>query len=152
MKIFIITLGLLIGIIGKPHYLFAQCDTISKTIRTDPANGINTEAPSRVNTFNWMQEWIPFSSYKFNQNPQTISSGLIRSPFYQDDNTITSHFVSNKDYLPQDGWELIKQDFGYGPNGQTDYPYFVLYNRYTSLLRVFITVGVFASRKGWIFS
>ena len=49
------------------------------------------------------------------------------------------------DNLNAEGWELVKRHFG-GPNGDgtnlylSDVPYFILYNRYTGILRVFVLV------------
>ncbi len=50
------------------------------------------------------------------------------------------------DNKPEDGWVLVSRDFGtplrgvLGADGVTQKPYFALYNRYTSMLRVFILV------------
>ncbi len=41
----------------------------------------------------------------------------------------------NKDYTREKGWELLRYDFGAVTARQT--PYFILYNKYTSLIRIF---------------
>lgn len=45
------------------------------------------------------------------------------------------------DYKKENGWVLIKREFGcYGALNNTDkqFPYFILYNKYTGLLRMFV--------------
>jgi hypothetical protein len=44
--------------------------------------------------------------------------------------------AQNLDYTRAKGWELLRRDFGC--THITSYPYFVLYNRYSGLIRVFI--------------
>jgi hypothetical protein len=47
--------------------------------------------------------------------------------------------VQQKDYLPEDGWELVYKQFGENAqNKAIDNPSFLLYNRYSGLLRVFV--------------
>ncbi len=46
---------------------------------------------------------------------------------------------TTQDYRRAKGWELVRMDFG-GNLGAVDDPYFVLYNRYISVLRVFMYV------------
>jgi hypothetical protein len=45
----------------------------------------------------------------------------------------------SEDYLEKNGWELLYMDFGCSPFGNSGvkFPYFILYNKYTGLLRVF---------------
>lgn len=48
-----------------------------------------------------------------------------------------------KDFLAgDDGWELIKKDFGFESGGtEVNNPHLILYNKYRGLLRVFIARG-----------
>ncbi|MFM9838035.1 MAG: T9SS type A sorting domain-containing protein [Cyclobacteriaceae bacterium] len=109
----------------------------AKGISTNPANPINDERPCKKNTFfDWRSEF-------YNVNSSSIAATQIKSPFFQNDNGNVSHFFENKDMKPEDGWELIKYDMGFNESGAaknpaTDYVYLVLYNKYTSILRVFL--------------
>lgn len=87
--------------------------------------------------FNWMQ--TTFTAYLLN-NPCTPY--VLQSPFHStggmlNDNIRAFSIPAEKDYLPEDGWAYVTHDFG-SPCQGIDQPYLVLYNRYTSTLRVFI--------------
>jgi hypothetical protein len=58
------------------------------------------------------------------------------SPFVNSPTTSLDAIAISEDYTRAKGWELIQRDFGCTHN--TAYPYFVLYNKYTSLIRVYI--------------
>jgi len=67
----------------------------------------------------------------------------IISPFEQTDNPYVNHLIDPpQDMLPKDGWELIRQDFGFTPQGVAAYPYLILYNRFTGTLRCFVAMNV----------
>jgi hypothetical protein len=111
-----------------------QC---AKGISTNPDNPVNTERPDKRNTF------FDWRLSTFNVNSQYILSSQISSPFNQSDNVRVNHFLNNQDRLPQDGWELIKYDFGFNENGTpkttpVGYIYLVLYNKFTGVLRIFV--------------
>lgn len=126
---------------------FSQCTHCEPDKSTDPkVNNINKFSHKR-NYFDWTK--INFEAY--------VSGSFVQitSPFYQVANIQTNKFssMSNKDYLPEAGWELIAEDFGYiysntedlkyprtATNGVVN-PYFVLYNKYTGLLRLFWTTS-----------
>ena len=42
-----------------------------------------------------------------------------------------------EDYSPTEGWVLLKKDFGCSGGG-IDYPYFILYNKYRGVIRLFM--------------
>jgi len=44
-----------------------------------------------------------------------------------------------KDYDPEDGWVLVQRDFG-EENRPINHPYFILYNKYTGILRIFVAI------------
>jgi hypothetical protein len=77
----------------------------------------------------------------------TSSSDIImNNPFWQGtSNNPFEKFAlyGNSDFYPEDGWELIKSDFGYLSNGTTlrstlpTLVYFCLYNRHTGTMRFF---------------
>lgn len=130
------------------------------TISTDPANpyppyNSSLSDNSRTNTFDWTQLYIPFIDGQNCYAPGY--QGRLVNPFWDAGNVplgITKGALS--DYQPKDGWELIKRDFGYimAP-GQMTYPvpdqlklatpssaaYIMLYNRFTSTLRIIATLG-----------
>lgn len=140
--IFILILSYNAGII------YSQTDRCStqttETVKTDPNDAINERYPSKTNTngrvLNWMES-------QFNVNTQYLSPNIqsIYSPFYQSDNSIINHFLNNKDFKPEDGWELIRRGFGYNDDGSIysdeNNPYFILYNKFLGILRVFSLVG-----------
>jgi hypothetical protein len=108
-----------------------------KGIRTDPANPLNTELSIKTNTFfNWMNPDWPGNTTCYPGPGVNFTS-----PFYRIDNLEALRLL--KDYKPDDGWELIRRDFGYRDDGTliTDRPehtYLILYNKYTGILRVIL--------------
>ncbi|OJJ23397.1 hypothetical protein BKI52_03285 [marine bacterium AO1-C] len=64
----------------------------------------------------------------FMGNPWENASGTI------------SNIANKKDYQHSKGWELIRRDFGCAR--PTDYPWFILYNKYNGLMRVYVYLGV----------
>jgi hypothetical protein len=109
----------------------AQC---VNGISTDPTNPILIR--TGVTVFDW-------TALTYQVNCQNIAATSIPAPFAQLNNSQVSHFLNNKDRLPQDGWELVKYDLGFNYDGslKNDAPgqvFFILYNRYTAVLRVFI--------------
>jgi len=110
----------------------------AKGITTNPSAPTNPEKDSKRNTFfDWR---TPF----YQVNSASIAATQIESPFFQNNNANVSHFFENKDMNPADGWELITYDLGFSENGTpknppTDYVFVVLYNKYTGILRVFLS-------------
>jgi hypothetical protein len=151
--------------------LFSQsnCDEY-KVIRTDPSNPENTEKSSKKNgvdknstqphngaIFNWTADTENGPAFPLNSSV-LINNQVLNSPFWQYNNPRTQIFINqwalnNRiDNLPEDGWELIHQDFGYTDNGmprgvsptpgeKVGYPHLILYNRYRGQLRVFVNIG-----------
>lgn len=108
-------------------------------ITTNPSAPVNIQRPSKTNTFNWLQENYPL--YWVYDNTSTI-----KSPFYQLNNSITNHFIENKEMYPADGWELVAKDLGYNDDGMRQAQpignaSIVFYNKHTGILRVFIARG-----------
>ena len=121
----------------------AQC--VNGT-ETNPSAPTPTGAGFKTNTFNWQQPSIPVTG-KFTALPPTLNS-----PFHS-----TANYLSvlqggyEGDSKPSDGWQLIKQDFGYAyANGswqgqtlfnatnanQQSRAYMMLYNKYSGTLRI----------------
>lgn len=121
-------------------------------IRTNPNDSYNDQKPNKR-----IGENIPFCNFDWTQenfwyiaNPPSTEN-VIRSPFYQSNNSVINHFLDNKDMKPEDGWELIKQEFGRtvqfhfnrSPHTiQEPRPVLILYNRYTGILRIFISMEI----------
>jgi hypothetical protein len=111
----------------------AQC--VSNGITTNPAAPINNELPSKRNIyFDWTQQFF--------QNNSTCQLNInVESPFYKIDNLEALRVA--KDMMPIDGWELIRRDLGYYDDNtlRPDAPqhtYFILYNKYTGILRILL--------------
>jgi hypothetical protein len=111
------------------------------------------------NTWNWTTEYFD-NAYIKNRN---IQPSTVRSPFYPaitGQNLNLDHFYSQHgnhgydglDFHPEDGWELLVKDFGSAcplaitncdgnnPNAVSNL-FFALYNRYTSVIRVFYLIA-----------
>ena len=130
----------------KPIYLMAtllcwiasytttwgQCDpTKAKGITTNPSQPVNNEKPSKRNTFDWRNTSYPISSVYL------LGRNSLPSPHYQNNNGNVSFLFESKDIRPEDGWELIQHDLGTNSN-KADYVFVILYNKYRSVLRVFV--------------
>ncbi len=121
----------------------AQC--VNGT-ETSPSSPTPTNAGFKTNSFNWQQPSIPVTG-KFAALPATLNS-----PFHS-----TANYLSvlqggyEGDSKPSQGWQLIKQDFGYAYannswQGQTLFgatnsnqqgrAYMMLYNKYGGTLRI----------------
>jgi Secretion system C-terminal sorting domain len=127
------------------------CETNRQPSTSNVTAPVNKERLTRKNTFNWT------TSSGINWQGANGSQSLY-TPFFQTDNNITGHFAwPNPDYKPEDGWELLKKDFGgiLGNNNDPNYrsinPYLVLYNKYNGRLRVFMARGMNAQANNMNF-
>ncbi len=124
-------------IFGK-HHNIAQCFW-------DSNKGIKTNLGSTINVFDWRMP--EYSVYTGILGAETT----IKSPFNSNNNPNYNiqAFINQqvKDYEPNDGWELLVKNFGTPPNDPYRFPTLALYNRFESLIRVFIhvpTIDVFS--------
>lgn len=135
-------------------------------ITTNPDNTIWNNPPYNTlykqntgpNKFDWRQPIYNFS-LPFSATYNNIPSHQLLSPFFfgAEAPYLSSiiAFPDNggvlNDFNPEDGWELIRKDFGFKADGTTNTseslagPYLILYNKYTGTLRVF---GWLASANG----
>jgi hypothetical protein len=106
-----------------------------RTTPTDP-NGtvvfLNNKFDWRTNYYNWWEQI----------NGNWLSSQIL-SPYTSINNPNLVGYIDKipADNRPEDGWELITYGFGKFYNGnfnQEDHPRFILYNRYTGVLRIFL--------------
>jgi|GEM_PF-1460225 len=59
-----------------------------------------------------------------------------------------SNIIRARDYLPEQGWVLLAKVFGCPNNyAQTRYPYFMLYNKYTGMVRMFVFNGNYINHQ-----
>ena len=109
---------------------------------TPPAN---TQRASMVNKFRWLNQSFPMKHLVFTSTPS------IESPYFQYLNSNVTNLALpydtlKLDFRPEDGWELIKRDFGFNVDGTPAAtgvvnPSFIIYNKYTGTLRVFVARG-----------
>lgn len=110
-------------------------------ISTNPANPVNTQLPSKRNTFfDWQ---LPTYNVQPINNGSCVRGSTMESPFFKIDNL--ESLRDSKDMNWSDGWELIRRGFGLNElNQNTTDPvpnaYFILYNKYTGVLRVLLKV------------
>ncbi|MDI1235500.1 MAG: T9SS type A sorting domain-containing protein [bacterium] len=101
-------------------------------------------------TWDWRED-IP-SPHKYNTyiRKNLVSNQVdLPSPFYDGTNSNTLLFALEniKDYQPENGWVVITAGLGKcsTPGNcsyaeAVDHPYFILYNKYTSVLRIFANI------------
>jgi hypothetical protein len=111
------------------------------TTSTNPANYDNDADPTDDNKWDWL---VDNYTVFITQNGQGTEGFpvLIRSPFYDiSGNPNTYEFVTDveKDNKPENGWELLYKNFGNEIQG-INKPFFILYNRYTGVMRVFMNI------------
>ncbi len=128
MKIFSLILTLYLTCVLKG---FSQCDDF------DSASFQHT------NSF-W--DWRDSNSNNWNSflvNDQNVVNELaLPSPFFaqgfsQPNTSDLYLYQTAKDFQPQDGWELAFKSFGNSLTNWVENPGFVLYNRFTGMMRVF---------------
>ncbi len=105
--------------------------------------------------FDWKTR--DFTIY-FNINNQR-DEREIRSPFFKTTSNVNDNvkFLWDEtenlasDYQPENGWNLVHYDFGDSFRPILDlpsYPYLILYNKYTAVLRIFCFVRDFSNSNG----
>lgn len=138
MRQFTLVLSFMLGILVE---LCSQ-NCAPNGIKTDPNAPVNNQRPSMRNSFDYTAQNFPL-----NLETTQYQTNQINSPFYTTDNSNIGHFYDPNDGIrentPEQGWELIKMDFGFDENGNprspgVTNPYLVLYNRYTGILRAFV--------------
>ncbi len=97
------------------------------------------------NNWDWLDEsgpnWYGHVSY----TSQTVSMGTPWGQGIANDDLWSIYL--GKDYEKSGGWELIFKDFGC-EDRKVGYPYFILYNKYTGILRYFIFTNEDDNYKG----
>ncbi len=107
---------------------------------------------SYINTFDWQRpEW----AVRYTVEDGTAEE-IITSPFYSSDNAksgisakfnnAASAYLGGEDYMPTEGWELVKANLGYNLDGTVrdetpENPYMLFYDRVGATLRAFVYVN-----------
>lgn len=138
----------------KPGKVFFSGNNFGTTpfaiVSTDPSMPRNPLKPTDLNQFDWTKNSYTIRVKENNQ----VSAMTIPSPFNYDleefknisaKYSATGEYLAGEDYESSAGWELIKADMGYNVNGSEkpatqvlEYPYFIMYNRLTNVLRTFV--------------
>lgn len=130
-------------------------------ISTNPQNLVNEDCPDLKNDFEWRVKHANGSpvpnEYYIAYDENGMVKGL-RNPFNDPDNSDYRYLAANhsSNYYPEDGWEMLKVDFGALSNINTGFsvapkdqpgintatggkklPYMILYNKYTGTFRFF---------------
>ena len=150
------------------HQTKGQCVNGTSTNPTAPFPNNGT---FKTNTFDWRMNYIPTINknkvtYCISGAPQPSSTSVcLHNPFYNIQSGTPAAQAAlaplrgglNSDSKPEDGWELIKQDFGYAysnnswmgrtifssvGSGHEEVIYMMLYNRYTTTLRIIANVDL----------
>jgi len=147
--LFIIAVSISITAYGQ------DCDDY--TFSTHPTTAQNEQDPNHINLdFDWTAQTFDF------YNLGSWGQGSL--PFFQTNgNPDMTHFHESQDKDPEDGWELFFYDFGtqilldnngnpivdpvteayelqHVPEQEATNPIFILYNRYTGIMRVFARI------------
>ncbi len=118
----------------------------SDFVSSDPYMPYN-QGRELINTFDWQATQWPLRYQE-----SGINEELVFSPFYSNETAfggISAQFKGNgsylggEDFVAAEGWELVKAHLGYAADGtEVDpapiFPYVLLYNRITGILRVFL--------------
>jgi hypothetical protein len=124
-----------------------DCHPSGPFITTAPAAAVSNY---QTNTWDWTNELFHVENspvYTPYNSPPFCSGGQcgITNPYYEGTQPAVAN-IFNTDFANADGWELIKQDFGYLYDGShnsncSPTPYFILYNKYSGKLRVVGTLA-----------
>ncbi len=97
-----------------------------------------------TSTTGW--DWRGSTDYTFYLYGARYSSlgGVVKkkSPWFDtntNENVSAFRYENPKNYEPNQGWILIQRDFG-APGRFINHPYFILYNRYAGILRIFVAI------------
>ena len=103
--------------------------------------------PCPVNSTPTTWDWRGSGDYTFYLNGSRYNpvGGVVRrkSPWFDvntNENVAAFRDQNPKDYEPSGGWVLVQRDFG-DPARFINHPYFILYNKYTGILRIFVAIS-----------
>lgn len=113
-----------------------------------PALFAQTCVSNRNDVWDWT---IQVSQALYLNGPSGVVTRAVNLPYYStDDDTVNLNLATGADVQPSDGWALLYRSFGNSSCG-VNMPYFILYNRYNGLLRLFyhddVSSNTFTSGK-----
>nr|WP_302830843.1 hypothetical protein [uncultured Bacteroides sp.] len=118
-------------------YLVCACSTLDDVNCIDTITD-NTPLTRSFEDVTW--DWTKPESFTY-AYIQGVGKRKISSPFNTEStpNRDLNLIIAQKDYLPQQGWVLLDKVLG-SPISmvETPYPYFILYNRYKGIMRLFM--------------
>ena len=79
----------------------------------------------------------PIHSTSTASRPRRSTSSLSHSYASTGPAAADLNISGDRDILPSQGWVLVVRDFGSAETPPTSLPYFILYNKYRGLLRLF---------------
>jgi hypothetical protein len=105
-----------------------------------PINTISTNPDLVPGSFDWRTQ--NFTVYlSLQDGTPGVATTIVNPYFDQSLNPTTFHLANavEKDFAPEDGWELLYRSFGTVSQGVKT-PFFVLYNKYNGTVRVFANI------------
>ena len=138
------------------YSLHSQCDNnVSTDYNSTPTNDA---LPSNANSQNYLNsfDWVPRDPATGNLDMYTtqgmnqgllLPNGLINNIYSDQQASYYSYIFNDIEPTSENGWELIGVNLGYYPDGTpfasefNDFPYIILYNKYSGILRVFGLLG-----------
>jgi hypothetical protein len=115
----------------------------------------------KTNTWDWKQSIFPIYKPDYTDFYPFGEQHPLANPYFNVGDLYTFYANgANSEFYSEDGWELIKRDFGY-LQGENNVPsnyifpnkamaYFILYNRYSNILRVLATLPSQSGTYGYI--
>lgn len=111
-----------------------------RPLALDSINAFRIMPPGDPNLNSSWQWYTSDSQTMYYRNSTNIIQvpGSPRTPFFTNGHILADATNDdNKDMWPEDGWMLVVRDFGTAADA-IRYPFFILYNKYTGLMRVCI--------------
>ena len=116
-------------------------------VAQDPDYNCVNEQNTTSSTFSvwdWQQRQFNDIYVGIQNNATHLNNPYPWSPFFEPTANLNVFPLTNPqneplDFQVADGWELVKKNFG-TPTTPVSTPYFILYNKYKSILRVFMYI------------
>jgi hypothetical protein len=133
-----ISKAILVLALLAPFLVYAQKDQAIIPNCFNGSNGMvcNDQYIGNENHNGWNWESNQCIMWRARTTSQTLYIG---SPFLQQSNETIDLINLQNDFRKEDGWELIRRDFGC--EQPLTIPWFILYNKYRGLLRVYFFIN-----------
>ena len=141
----------LLALLAPLHIAIAQMSVMSgpPPVPTETTTCGTKETPvyqSPIKLLDWRKDgYIPF--YLIDNS---VNANAIPNPYLDTRNNILVPLALPPDgildYEPDEGWRLIKKDWGYHDDGSienigSETPFMILYNQYRGIMRIFVCLG-----------